>query len=256
MSVHVSIHDVSPAWESEFEFALSLCHAAGVKPALLVVPNFHGRAPLLDCPKFVERLRTLEKDGHEVLLHGYYHRSGFAPLADALPQAKGNAAPTGLRRMFAQKVVSASEAEFSDVSEAEARRRIDDGKRVLRDAGLSPVGFVPPAWSMPPWMLDVLRDEGFTFTEDHVFAYRLGANDKRASRKPSLVLNYASRTPSRLLSSVAWVRVSRPIERLLPARAALHPADMRVRFLRTETESLLGWAKGRGFLPTVASVLA
>ena len=46
MPVHVSIHDVSPAWKDEVEAALAMCHGAGAKPALLVVPNYHARAPL------------------------------------------------------------------------------------------------------------------------------------------------------------------------------------------------------------------
>lgn len=252
MGVHVSIHDVSPAWEREVDAALALCHAAGVRPALLVVPNFHANAPLTDAPRYVDRLRALAADGHEILLHGYYHQAGVAPLASTAGEPGAHAAPTGLRKLFAQRVVSASEAEFSDVSEAEARRRLDDGARVLEDAGLSPVGFVPPAWSMPPWMLEVLASKGFAFTEDHVHVYAPTAKRKRAS----LVLNYASRTPGRLFSSVAFVRVSRPAERVLPARVALHPGDMRSRFLRSESEALLGWAASRGYLRSVRDLVA
>lgn len=250
MGVHVSIHDVSPAWEREVEAALALCHAAGVTPALLVVPNFHATAPLTDAPRYVDRLRALEKQGHEILLHGYYHQSGVAPLASP-SEPSAHAAPSGLRKLFAQRVVSASEAEFSDVSEAEAVRRLDDGARVLRDAGLSPVGFVPPAWSMPPWMLDVLASKGFDFTEDHVHVYAPTSKRRRAS----LVLNYASRTPGRLFSSVAFVRVSRPAERVLPARVALHPGDMRSRLLRSESETLLAWAERRGYLRSVRDLI-
>ena len=39
MAVHVSIHDVSPAWRDEVELALEATHAHGVRPALLVVPS-------------------------------------------------------------------------------------------------------------------------------------------------------------------------------------------------------------------------
>ncbi|HEX3343355.1 MAG TPA: DUF2334 domain-containing protein, partial [Polyangiaceae bacterium] len=60
MAVHVSIHDVSPAWSAEVEDALALCHAAGARPALLVVPNFHGTAPLLADAPFCARLRDLQ----------------------------------------------------------------------------------------------------------------------------------------------------------------------------------------------------
>lgn len=75
MPVHVSIHDVSPAWTDEVEAALDLCASAGVRPALLVVPNFHGRAPLLDDARFCARLRGLQAAGHEIYLHGFFHRS-------------------------------------------------------------------------------------------------------------------------------------------------------------------------------------
>jgi predicted deacetylase len=75
MPVHVSIHDVSPAWADEVEAALTLCASAGVRPALLVVPNFHGRAPLLDDSRFCARLRELQAAGHEIYQHGFFHRS-------------------------------------------------------------------------------------------------------------------------------------------------------------------------------------
>lgn len=239
MPVHVSIHDVSPAWEREVEVALEMAHAAGVRPALLVVPDFHGRAPLEEHPRFVERLRKLQTDGHEIYLHGYYHRSRKwdDPEARAVRSA---GAVDRVRHLFAQKVVSASEAEFSDVSRDEAIARLDAGERVLQEAGLSIAGFVAPAWSMPSWVMTLLAERGYRFTEDH-----LRIHDPAGGRsRPSVVLNYASRTPARLLSSVAWCRLARPARRVLPARIAIHPADMRYALLRSETSALLEWAAG------------
>ena len=75
MPIHVSIHDVSPAFSREVEHALLLCRARGVSPALLVVPDFHGKAPLAEAPEFVERLRDLVAQGSQILLHGLYHES-------------------------------------------------------------------------------------------------------------------------------------------------------------------------------------
>jgi predicted deacetylase len=244
MAVHVSIHDVSPAWRDEVELALEAAHAHGVRPALLVVPDFHGRSPLVDHPDYCDRLRQLQADGHEIYLHGYYHqaRSTGAGSGDIGSRA---------RRVFAQRVVSAGEAEFSDVSHDEALQRLDDGERMLRDAGLSIRGFVAPAWSMPPWVLPLLGERGYTFTEDHGRVYSPATKQSRAS----VVLNFASRTPARLLSSVAWCRVARPARRLLPARIAIHPADMKYALLRSELESLLGWADG-DFVETGAALLA
>lgn len=234
MAVHVSIHDVSPAFEREVDAALAMAHAHGVKPSLLVVPDHHGRARLTDHPAYCAKLRALEADGHEIFLHGFYHR------ADAGPGSSGVGATARLRTLFRQRVVSAGEAEFAAVTPDEARARLDDGARMLRDVGLTIRGFVAPAWSLPGWAHDLLAERGYGFTEDHLRVY----DPARRRSRASLVLNFASRTPGRLLSSAAWCRVARPARRVLPARIAIHPADMRFVFLRRETESLLAWARG------------
>ncbi len=228
MTVHVSIHDVSPKFEDAIERALLACHRNGAKPSLLVVPDFHGESLLTDHPRFVDRLKELASGGHEVILHGYAHR------------ADGDAPGFGVSRFVAQRVVSNGEAEFSSLSEAAARSRIDDGIRVLRDARLTPVGFIPPAWSMPKWLLPVLAEKGFRYTEDHLFVFDPVAKTSR----PSVVLNYAGRTKARMLSTVAYCRVARYARALVPARIALHPGDMNVPLLAREVESLLRWGRG------------
>lgn len=240
MAVHVTLHDVSPAWEREVDAALDLAHAHGVKPALLVVPDFHGRAPLVEHPAFCEKLRRLEAAGHEIYLHGYYHRARAFREHEAAADRKTPRAVARLRHAFAQKIVSGGEAEFSDVSHDEATSRLDAGERMLREAGLDIRGFVAPAWSMPRWVLALLGRRGYSFTEDHLRVYDPASKRARAS----LVLNYASRTPGRLLSSVAFCRLARPARRVLPARIAIHPADMRFALLRTELASLLAWGRG------------
>lgn len=236
MPVHVSIHDVSPTWSREFEVALAMAHEVGARPALLVVPNFHGRAPLDEAPDFCARLRELQASGHEIYLHGYFHRAGMAGLG-----VTADAPTTGrVRRLVAQRVVSAGEAEFSDVSRAEATRRLEAGERMLTDAGLTIDGFVAPAWSMPGWVRDLLGARGYRYTEDHLTVQQ---PDEGRSR-PSVVLNFASRTPARLFSSVAFARVARPLRRVLPARIAIHPADVNYALLRQELRSLLAWGRG------------
>jgi predicted deacetylase len=129
---------------------------------------------------------------------------------------------------------------MSDVSEAEGEERIDEGERVLRGAGLRIDGFVAPAWSMPPWLLPLLAARGYRFTEDHLRVYDPAAGRSRAS----VVLNWASRSPGRLLSTVAWCRVAKHARALMPARIAIHPGDMRFLVLRREIERLLAWADG------------
>lgn len=244
--VHVSIHDVSPAWAAEVDAALAACAEVGIQPGLLVIPNYHGAWPLDRHPDYARRLCALQAAGHEVFLHGYYHLAGVGERGAAVT---GASAPRGLRRLWAQRVVSGGEAEFSDVAELEARRRLDDGEAVLRRAGLDRLdGFIAPAWSMPRWMLAVLRERGCRYTEDHLHVYDPAAGARRAS----VVLNYASRTRARLWSSLVYSRLARPARRLVPARVAIHPADMRHDVLRREIRGLLRWAVGDAVVPARA----
>jgi predicted deacetylase len=234
LAVHLSLHDVSPAWATEVDVALAYCAEVSAKPALLVVPNFHGQWPLSDHPAFAARLRDLQAAGHEIYLHGFFHQSR------STAGAGGDGRPHGLSWHFAQRVVSAGEAEFRDVSRTEAIERLDGGERMLRDAGLAIDGFVAPAWAMPPWLLPMLARRGYTFAEDHLRIYDPVNRRTRAS----VVLNFASRTRLRMLTTVAWCRAAKHARGLVPARIAIHPADMRVALLRRETQRLLAWGAG------------
>jgi uncharacterized protein len=230
--VHVSIHDVAPCWAFEVEAALRLCHAERIRPALLAVPNFHGTAPLLESPAFCSRLRDLQADGHEVFLHGFLHRSS--------PRYDPSRGHSRMAWLFAQRLASGGEAEMSDVSESEGRDRIEAGEVVLRRAGLTVDGFVAPAWSMPRWLLPWLSERGYRFTEDHFRVY----DPKERRSRASVVLNWATRSPERILSTIGWCRLGRYGRAFVPARIAIHPADMRVRIVRREVERSLRWARG------------
>lgn len=238
MAVHLTIHDVSPAWEREVDDALLMCARVEAKPALLVVPNFHGRWPLLDHPAFCAKLRELQRAGHEIYLHGFFHKSRVNEDA-ALPARRG-APPSRVAWLFAQKVASGGEAEFSDVSREEAIERLDRGEAMLREAGLTIDGFIAPAWSMPGWLLPILASRGYRFCEDHLKVY----DPAKGRAKASVVLNYASRSRARIASTVAYCRVARYARAVLPARIAIHPGDMRVPLLRREVEGLLAWGAG------------
>jgi predicted deacetylase len=221
--ISVSIHDVSPAFEREIDDALEACGRVSAKPALLVVPNFHGKWPLDRYPAFVDRLRALRDEGHEIILHGFFHSSEGGSF-------------------FAQKIASAGEAEFADLSQGEGERRIDEGTKLLNDLGLTPSGFIAPAWQMARWVLPSLASRGFRYAEDHLHVY----DPARGKRRRSLVLNFASRTPARLWSSVAFVRAATPLRRVMRTRIAIHPGDMRSDFLRDEVHRVL--AKSRAFV--------
>lgn len=236
MLVHVSIHDVSPRWATEVETALALCHAIGVRPGLLVVPDFHAQWPLEDHPEFTERLRNLAGDGHEVFLHGWFHLSGPGE---------------GLAHRFAQTVVSAGEAEFASYDIDVGCRRLDEGLRLLRRVGLDPVGFVPPAWARRGWLLSALAERGLRWCEDQLFGYDPVERKKRFCP----ALNFASRTAGRRRSSVLYTRMGRLYPKFgVPVRVALHPADLHHELLVEETRRVLEWARDKT-VDTVGSLI-
>ncbi len=232
MPVHVSIHDVSPAWSAEVERALALCAEVAATPALLVVPDHHGTAPLLADAPLCARLRELQARGHEVYLHGLRHEA--APLPAGPIPFRMRAAWT-----FAQKVVSAGEAELAQIGETAGRALVDEGAGVLGGAGLRLDGYVAPAWAMPAWLLPALAERGIRYTESHTRIFDPVAGLSRRS----VVLNWATRSRLRLASSAAWCRAARPARALLPARIAIHPADMRSAFVVREVRSALAWAR-------------
>jgi predicted deacetylase len=233
--VHVSIHDVAPPFQREIELALDMARERGARPAVLVVPNYHGEAPLDRAPSFCSFLRGLQAQGHEVFLHGFFHEKKVSRWT--------------LGSYLAQRVVSAGEAEMSDLTRDETVARLDAGERALARAGLTVDGFVPPAWWSTSWLLPILAARGYRYSEDHLRIH----SPARARSRASLVLNFASRTPWRLLSSVAFCRVATPLASVAPTRIAIHPADMRFAALRREVSRLLAW--GSAHFVTRASEL-
>jgi predicted deacetylase len=223
---HVSIHDVSPAATAEVEEALTACEEVGATAALLVVPNFHGKWPLDRYPAFVGRLRALQDAGHEIHLHGFFHQAE-GPVRTA-------------RAFFAQRVASAGEAEFALLDRSEAEERLDRGLAMFDSLGLRPSGFVAPAWQMPRSLLVSLAERKLGYAEDHVRVYDPVARTSR----PSLVLNFASRTPGRVWSSAAFVRLALPMRGVLPTRFAIHPGDLRNAMLAGEMRRVLRAARG------------
>ncbi len=225
--IHVSIHDVSPRWRAEVETALGWCHEVGARPGLLVVPEMHGAWRIDEDADFLSRVRALAADGHELLLHGWYHRAS---------------AGRGLGHLFAQRVVSAGEAEFAAYDEREGCAVLDRGLALFRAVGFAVAGFVPPAWARRAWLIPALRARGVDYVEDQLFAYA----PVRRLRRLAPALNYASRTAGRRWSSAAYARAGRGYASLgLPLRIAIHPADLAHPMLVRETRALLRWAAGR-----------
>ena len=188
MSLLVSIHDVTPALEPAVRRLWDICAARGLRPALLVVPDWQGEWPLERHPAFVGWLRERASDGAEIVLHGERH----------------------------------SRREFQGLNRSAARERIDRGLGSLRAIGLEPAGFVPPGWLAREDGHAAVRDAGLGFSEDERSVRLFPAGRRIASP----AVRWSARTAVRAWGSVAVARGRWLVQgRARYPRVALHPQD-------------------------------
>ena len=205
----VSVHDVAPATWAACERLLALTDALGARATLLVVPHYHDGARADDDPAFAAALRRRVAGGDEVVLHGYRHRDRGRPAR--WPQ-----------EWLMRRIYTASEGEFAAVDAATATALIARGREVLAVLGLTPAGFVAPAWLMNGATLAALGASGLRYA-----ALRDELIDLRSSHRvaaPSLV--YSTRAGWRRGLSRGWNAARLAALAGAPRlRAALHPAD-------------------------------
>jgi uncharacterized protein len=208
----VSIHDVSPRFESEIDTLVDLVSASlGCQRfAMLVVPNHWGDAPLSEAKAFQGRLRRWADTGIEMFVHGWFHKD--------MAQHSGL---TGLKARH----MTAGEGEFLGLAADIAAQRMADGRMLIEDIIGRPVtGFIAPAWLYGEGAHVALRDSGFALAEDHFSVWRPGSG-KIVARGP--VITWASRSPVRRLSSYAVAAGARIGHHALQnCRVAVHPGDV------------------------------
>lgn len=221
-----SIHDVSPKFEGQIDqLAERLERRIGANRfAMLVVPDHWDTAPLSRAPAFAARLRRWADAGVEMFLHGWRH-------LDDSSHAGGAAS-------FKARHMTAGEGEFLGLSEAEARRRMTDGRKVVEDAIGRPVaGFIAPAWLYGEGAMAALAEQGFPLAEDHMKVWR-PADGKVLAKGP--VITWASRSPGRIRSSLFFARLARHGLKPLPnVRVAVHPGDTTVPALLNSLDATL-----------------
>lgn len=226
-----SIHDVGPRFEREVDILAQLYERllGGPRFAMLVVPDHWGEAPLREAPAFHRRLRDWADAGVEMFVHGWFHR-------DLQEHA-------GLARIKARHM-TAGEGEFLGLAEAEAARRMADGKALIEDITGRPVaGFIAPAWLYGAGAMAALAKGGFALAEDHMRVWQPGSGQVLA-RGP--VITWASRSRARQLSSLAVAALARTAlhaQRIV--RVAVHPGDTTVPALLSSIERTLGSFAGR-----------
>ncbi len=237
-----SIHDVGPRFESEVDQLADRLAGllGGPRFAMLVVPDHWGEAPLSQSPAFAARLRGWADQGVEMFVHGWFH--------------KDLAAHTGLAALKARHM-TASEGEFLGLDQAEAARRMADGRALIEDIIGRPVaGFIAPAWLYGEGARAALAGSGFTLAEDHMRVWQ-PASGTVLARGP--VITWASRSRNRQLSSRFFAGVARYALHPLPiVRIAVHPGDVHVPALVRSIDKTFGAFTGRRRAGRYADLLA
>ncbi len=214
-SLIVSIHDVSPRFEREVEALRAMLteQADPGRIALLVVPNYWGEAPLIAGSAFATLLRSWAEQGSDIFLHGWSHRDGTAH--------------TGCLDALKAKHLTAGEGEFLGIDKDEAIRLIRAGRALLEDVTGKPVtGFVAPAWLYGDGAMAALADEELPLVEDH---FRVWEPATERTHCCGPVITWASRSRSRICSSIAFAAIARNLLGGLDhVRLAVHPGDVGV----------------------------
>ena len=215
----VSVHDVSPLTREISDRMLHDLAGIGIGvTSLLVVPDHHHKADIDKDPAFLAWLRDKQAAGHEIVLHGFYHRR--EPRPDA-----------GLRQKLVTEHYTAGEGEFFDLDYEEARERMEDGREMLTGAGLDVVGFIAPAWLLGEEAEQAARNLGFAYTTRLGGVLDLRSGEWTASQ--SLV--YSPRSAWRRQVSLVWNAFLAARLRKNPlARLGLHPPDWRYDKIRAQ----------------------
>ncbi|MCX7972907.1 MAG: DUF2334 domain-containing protein [Candidatus Aminicenantes bacterium] len=145
----ISLHDVSPVFFSQLEFIFNQLKELGVPFFVLkVIPDFQGKNKITLFPSFTSWLKELSANGSEIVLHGLTHTR---PSLDLRTQS------------LTKKWLTGGEDEFSHLSPDEARRRIEEGLEILKEAGLKCFGFTAPTWRLSQSTIRVLQEANLRY---------------------------------------------------------------------------------------------
>lgn len=206
----VSIHDVAPSTQVRVEEIVSeLAHHGVAVCSLLVVPNYHRRGCSTEDRAFVRWLQELETKGREIVIHGYFHER-----------------PRRERETLSQKLFTrfytSDEGEFYDLDYDEAFRRISQAREQFTTAGLTPRGFIAPAW-----LLGAPGERAAADAELEYTTRLTGVRDLRSGKNyPARTLAYSTRSGWRRTTSLAWNNLLvRQLAEAPLARVSIHPPD-------------------------------
>ncbi len=207
----VSLHDVSPRTRGPCERIIAGLRSAGIgRLSLLVIPDHHHRGHFAGDAAFCEWLRALVAQGHEAVVHGYFHER---------PARAGES----LRDRLVTRSYTAGEGEFYDLDFAAARELAGKARGEFEQAGLHPLGFIAPAWLLSAEAERALRELGFSYTT----RLRSVTGLRDGTVHPCQSLCWSVRAAWRRAVSRAWNAFLFSRMRSAPLlRIAVHPVDI------------------------------
>lgn len=212
-SLCIVLHDVAPATWARCRWLLDTLAQYGDFPVtLLAVPWYHGgprRAA------FERWLSGRAERGDEVALHGFDHLD--------------SGTPRGAIDYLRRQVYTRGEGEFCALDFDAATRRLQAGTAWLQELGITPAGFVAPAWLMSADAWRALRRQPFAYTCTLRHLYLLdpaAAPDAPMRRIGCQSQVYSNATPLRQHLSVVWNETLAGLQRAQTVvRLELHPGD-------------------------------
>ncbi len=206
----VSLHDVAPSTQQIANTIISELARRGVRVcSLLVVPDYHHQGLFTRDTGFVSWLRGLEAEGHEIVIHGYFHE-------------RPRGAKETLRDKFLTRFYTQHEGEFYDLGYEEALRRIAGASDEFRAHGLKPRGFVAPAWLLGDEAERAARDAQMEYTT----RLRTVCDLRSGNVFPARTLVYSVESNWRRAVSRTWnAAMFRFLKGKSLLRISIHPPD-------------------------------
>jgi predicted deacetylase len=206
----VSLHDVAPSSQQIANTIISELANCGVRVcSLLVVPDYHHEGLFTRDGQFVSWLRGLEADGHEIVIHGYFHE-------------RPRRTKETLRDQFLTRFYAQNEGEFYDLTYDEALHRIVGARNEFRAHGLKPRGFVAPAWLLSEEAERAAHDAQMEYTT----RLRTVCDLRSGNLFPARTLVYSVRNNWRRGVSRAWnATLFRFLKGSSLLRISIHPID-------------------------------
>ena len=220
-SLVVSIHDLSTVTRGAVTRMLADLGDVGVPvTSLLVIPDHHHTGRIDADPDFGAWLRGRVAEGHEAVLHGFYH-------------LRPSKAGEGVVTKLITRSYTAGEGEFHDLTFDEASALLQKGRASLHACGIKPTGFIAPAWLLGEEAEKAVRNEGFDYTT------RLGSviDCRERGEFAARSMVYSVRAPWRRGLSLLWNGVLFRTLRMGEApllRIGLHPPDWEHQAIRRQ----------------------